>query len=150
MSRSPEDESSKVRESKDQFIEVDDMSTLVESAKKSAAYSRRIDKMSSVKFHKILKQLMESKKISSRALAKELKMPHSTLASYLTGKKASYSADHIGLIANYFKVSSDYLLFGKQNPLAALNELTTEGLFEGWLKVKIERAIPNKIKDGEE
>lgn len=150
MSRSPEDELSKVRESKDQFIEVDDMSMLVESAKKSAAYSRRIERMSSVKFHKILKQLMESKKISSRALAKELKMPHSTLASYLTGKKASYSADHIGLIANYFKVSSDFLLFGKQNPLAALNELTTEGLFEGWLKVKIERAIPSKIKEGEE
>lgn len=150
MSYPPEDDSSKVNASKVSNTVVDTMYTLVESAKNSAPYSRRIDKMSSVKFHKILKQLMESKKISSRALAKELKMPHSTLASYLTGKKASYSADHIGLIANYFKVSSDYLLFGKQNPLAALNELTTEGLFEGWLKVKIERAIPNKIKEGEE
>lgn len=123
---------------------MDTVSTRIDLAHVAQTYGRNRDAMKQVKFHSILKKLMDERKISSRALAKKVGIPHSTISSYLSGKKASYSAEHIGLLATFFNVSSDYLLFGKENPLAVLNELNVEELFSGWLKVRVERAIPNK------
>lgn len=56
-----------------------------------------------------LKDLRQSKHLTQRELAKELKIGYSTLAMYETGKR---EPDHAMLqfIADYFNVSVDYLL----------------------------------------
>jgi transcriptional regulator with XRE-family HTH domain len=92
-----------------------------------------------------LKKLMEEQKVSSATLSKATLIPKSTISSYLSGKKAAYSPDHLLSLSSYFSVSVDFLLTGIESDYALLNTLKTEGLFEGWLKVKIERAIPSKV-----
>jgi hypothetical protein len=37
-------------------------------------------------------------------------------------------------------------IFGEDSRPPTLNDVLTEGIFEGWLKVKIERAVPTKKK----
>lgn len=101
--------------------------------------------MSNTSLSKNLKQLMVDQKITPVVLSKATGIPKSTLSTYLSGKKASYSPDHLIAISNYFSVTIDFLLSGVESDFALLNTLKTEGLFEGWLKVKIERAIPSKV-----
>ena len=93
---------------------------------------------------KILKDLMLQKSITARTLSKECAIPLSTIQSYISGKKAAYSAEHLIKLSEYFDVSLDFLMTSVENPKAQLNSIVTEDLFEGWLKVKIERAIPTK------
>lgn len=91
-----------------------------------------------------LKRLLEGRGLSAKSLAKEIGVPPSTISSYLAGKKATYSPEHLAAISQYFEVTVDYLLFGKGLDVPSLNTIQTEDIFEGWLKVKIERAIPSK------
>lgn len=100
--------------------------------------------MSTQSFSKNLKALMEHKGITASQLSSHTKIPKSTISTYLAGKKHSYSSDHLLALSNYFEVTIDFLLTAQESEYALLNTLKTEGLFEGWLKVKIERAIPNK------
>ena len=100
--------------------------------------------MKEIELSTVLKRLMTEKKISSVQLSRATDIPKSTIASYLSGKKAAYSPEHLVSLSSYFRVSVDYLLTSEDSDYALLNTLKTEGLFEGWLKVKIERAIPTK------
>lgn len=129
----------------DGFTSVSAQFTEVNSPK-SGESSRRYVSVEKVKLHQILKKLMEESKVSAKRLSAELKIPAPTLSTYLSGKKASYKPEHLIALAEYFGVSVDFLLQGKSSTLEELNSLTTEQLFSGWLKVKIERAIVDDKK----
>jgi len=115
--------------------------------------SRKIGVMS-VKscLSKNLRKLLKDKGLSAKSLSKSIGIPSSTISSYLAGKKATYSPEHLAALSQYFGVTVDFLLFGNSPDVSSLNSLQTEGVFEGWLKVKIERAIPSSgsRKEGEE
>ena len=100
--------------------------------------------MSNTSLSNNLKALMEDHRVSSTALSKSTKIPKSTISTYLSGKKAAYSPDHLYSLSQFFSVTVDYLLYGVDSDFALLNTLKTQGLFEGWLKVKIERAVPSE------
>lgn len=108
--------------------------------------------MKKAELSKHLKKLMELNNLSARDLSKACKIPASTLSTYLSSKKASYSPEHLSSLATYFNVSVDFLLFGEHPAgLKELNSMLTENIYSGWLKVKIERAIPNaNNKNGED
>lgn len=113
---------------------------------------RSKDSMKTVLLPKILKKLMKDNNLSTRQLAKKCQLPLSTLSSYMSDVKASYNPAHLECLANYFKVSIDYLLFGKTKQ-DGLSTLPTELLYQGWIKIKVEKAIPtndNDNKDPEE
>ncbi|MBX7232045.1 MAG: helix-turn-helix transcriptional regulator [Bdellovibrionales bacterium] len=93
---------------------------------------------------KNLKQLMDQQQINSANLSKATGIPKSTISSYLSGEKASYAPEHLLSLSSFFEVTIDFLLSGQESDFALLNTLKTEGLFEGWLKVRIERAVPSK------
>ena len=101
-----------------------------------------VDMNDSIKFSKILKELMKREKVSPKTLSEACSIPQSTLSTYLSGDKESYSPRHLLSIANYFGVSIDYLLTMRDRPIKGLNSLPVEKVFDGWLRVKIERAIP--------
>ena len=101
--------------------------------------------MENLKLHIILKKLIAEKGITLRQLTKETGVPQATLSSYLA-KGGTSKPEHIRALANYFGCSMEWLLFGEDTRKPTLDEVLTEGVFEGWLKVKIERAIPNKRK----
>ena len=106
--------------------------------------------MKKVRLDRTLGQLLKDNNISARELARQTGIPQSTLNNFLSGR-GPHKPEQILAIAKYFSVSMELLLFGEDDRPPTLSDVLTEGLFEGWLKVKIERAIPNsrKIKKGD-
>lgn len=99
--------------------------------------------MKKVKLADILNELMKQRSISSRALSKATGVPQSTLSHLLSGR-SSQKPEHLLEIAKHFGVSMEYLIFGEDQQTPTLESVLTEEVFSGWLRVKIERAIPNK------
>ncbi len=101
--------------------------------------------MSELKLRLTLKKFIEERKISLRDLAKRTGVPQPTLSSYLAGAGTG-KPEHIRALAKFFGVSMEVLLFGVDDRPPTLEDVLTEEVFQGWLRVKIERAIPNKRK----
>lgn len=88
--------------------------------------------------------LLKKKKISMRTLAKKSQIPLSTLASYASAKKSSYSSDHLIRLSEVLDVSLDYLLTGQERQPINLDSLPLEKVFSGYFKIKLEKInIPN-------
>jgi transcriptional regulator with XRE-family HTH domain len=104
--------------------------------------------MSKVKIHETLKRLASDRKINIKDLSKSVGIPHSTLSTYFAGRKATYQAEHLIRLSEYFQVTTDFLLTGKNSEIKSLNGLKTDQLFSGWLRVKIERAIEDDDSGG--
>ena len=116
------------------------LSTIGENANQKSSNIRNVDEMKKVVLHQILKKLMKERRTTVRKLAKECSLPVSTLGSYLSGKKANYSAEHLEALSTYFSCSIDYLLFGKVNP-PDIKNLPSELIYQGLLMVRIERPL---------
>lgn len=101
--------------------------------------------MSKVKLKQILQKLLKDRGISARELSRQTGIAQSTINNFLSGR-GPQKPEQILIIARYFGTSMEFLLFGEDSRQPTLDDVFTEGLFEGWLKVKIERAIPNKRK----
>lgn len=96
--------------------------------------------MSNLQLHIVLKRLMAQHRVGVRALARATDVPQATISSYLEGGGSS-KPTHIRAISKYFKVSMEKLLFDEDADEAEIESLPLDKLFEGWLKVKIERVI---------
>ncbi|HEX7673757.1 MAG TPA: helix-turn-helix transcriptional regulator [Bdellovibrio sp.] len=101
--------------------------------------------MGNLKLDVVLKQLIAEKGVTLRSLSKQTKVPQSSLSSFLAGAGTS-KPEHVRSLAKFFNVSMEYLLFGEDEKPPSLEEVLTEDVFSGWLKVEIKRAIPNKRK----
>lgn len=124
-------------------------STSVASAQRTISESRHKQLMKQVQLHKVLATLMKDRGITARSLSKETKIPISTITSYVGGKKASYAPEHLASLCEYFQVSSDYLLFGESAASASIGELQFQDLFEGLVRIRIEKVIPPKKLGGD-
>ena len=69
--------------------------------------------MSTMELSKRLKEIREEKGLSQRELAKLLNIDKSTVAKYETGER-SPDADMIVQLADFFDVSTDFLLGRKE------------------------------------
>jgi transcriptional regulator with XRE-family HTH domain len=98
------------------------------------------------KTDKVLKELMKKRGLSTRALAKATGVPQSTLTAMLAGRH-THKPEHLRALALHFGISIDRLLFDEDHGVVTLDNLDTEQIFSGWLRVKIERAIPDPKKD---
>lgn len=98
-----------------------------------------------LKLHRMLKRLMEQKGINARELSRQTKVPPSTLSNLMAGGKPQ-KLDHVLALAEYFGTSMEMILYGSDRRQPTLDEVMTEGVFSGWLKVEIKRAIPDKRK----
>ena len=102
--------------------------------------------MKPVQFHIVLKELISKQKLTVRVLSKGTKIPASTLTSYLAGKKHSYAAEHILALAEFFNVTTDYLLTGKTPNAGDLSQLPMESFFDGIVRLRIDRVKPEEKK----
>ena len=93
----------------------------------------------------ILKQLIKERGVTLRSLSKQTNVPQSSISGFLAGSGTS-KPEHIRSLAKYFGVSMEFLLFGEDEKPPSLEEVLTEDLFSGLLKVAIKKAIPNKRK----
>lgn len=124
-------------------------STKVERSQHEKIQDREVEHMKTVKLNQTLKELMSKHGLKLKALSKASGIPLSTLGSYTASSKSAYRPEHIAKLCDYFNVTSDFLLFGETNGSEALGALLTEQVFDGFLKVRVERVIPNK-KDQKE
>lgn len=132
---------SKSKPQKGLFTKPERVSTKIEFSNETRGTFRTKDKMKTVLLPTVLKRMMSDKRVTVRQLAKDVSIAPSTLSSYLSDRKASYSPEHLESLSSYFNVSVDYLLFGSDRT-SGVNSLPTELVYDGWLRVKIERAIP--------
>ena len=101
--------------------------------------------MEKLRLHAVLKRLLEDRGISMRELSRATKVPEATMSGYLNGSEPG-KLQHVRAISKFFGVPMETLLYGDDDRPPTLDEVFTEGIFEGWLKVKIERAVPTKRK----
>jgi len=98
-----------------------------------------------LKIDRVLKKLLSERNVTAREVSRATGVPQSTLASLMSGK-SSHKPEQILSIARYFGISMETLLFGFDEREPSLSEILTEDVFQGWVKVRIERAIPTKRK----
>ena len=97
-----------------------------------------------MKLNETLKILMHQRGIGVRDVASQVKVPESTIKTWLRGSSPR-SLDDVRTCAQFFNVSLEFLLFGEESNLPrSVEEMPLESLFNVWLKVRIERAIPIK------
>ena len=103
-------------------------------------------------FGKTLSQLMKEKRISGRSLAKGLSVPYRTIQEWAgPGSRMPRDPDTIRQMAEFFSVSTHYLLFGEEDPHSMLGEILhkTElhtGLYEITIRKVSAKKSGGKIK----
>ena len=90
-----------------------------------------------------LKKLMTQKKVSARALAKATGIPSSSLNNILAGR-ASSKPQYLLALCEYFSCSWEYLVFGVEPKAMSLESLPGEQIFEGLVRIKIEKISEKK------
>ena len=88
---------------------------------------------------------MQDRSISSRVLAQATSVPQSTISAMCTGR-SSQKPEHLYSLSKFFGVSIEYLLFGEDDSAPTLANILSEEMFSGYVKIKIERLIPDKKK----
>lgn len=86
---------------------------------------------------------MAKKGVSARAVSKAIGIPQSTYQGLLDGNREP-SVAWMPSLAAYFECSIEFLLTGNDSAVTDLNKLLTEEVFDGLLRVKIERVITKK------
>lgn len=94
---------------------------------------------------KILKKLIADRGLSVRELARETGIAQSTLNALVQGRAPS-KPEHLLSLSRFFGCSVEFLLTGTDQRPPTLEEVFTQDVFEGWVRIKIERAIPGKRK----
>ncbi|MCL5058337.1 MAG: helix-turn-helix transcriptional regulator [Actinobacteria bacterium] len=96
-------------------------------------------------FAKRLKILREEKKLSQRELAKLMNMAPSTLAMYEVGKREP-NYEMLNRIADFFSVTTDYLLGRSPLRQLSINDLDIESieLRKGY---NAEEISPDRVKE---
>lgn len=90
-----------------------------------------------------IKQLMlQQGHKNAKKLAKEVGIPYTTLHAVLNGGQPTVKT--LLALASYFNVTLDYMVHGKNTKPENMEDLLSEDIFEGFLKVKIEKIISIK------
>ena len=102
--------------------------------------------MKKPKLAETLRKLIETRGITTRELSLRTKVPQSSISAICAGR-SSHKHENLLVLANFFGVSLEYLIFGEdQRPSLekVLEGALTESVYSGWLRVKIERVVPDK------
>ena len=90
---------------------------------------------------RVLRFLLDEHHQTVADLSRATGIPRQTLSAWLSGRKIQDLHD-ARKIARHFKVSFEYLVFGEVDGVTGLIEaLPLEKMFEGLLRVKIERVV---------
>ncbi len=94
-----------------------------------------------MKLKETLAALLKKKRMSAQALANATEIPASTIKAWLGGN-APRNLDDVRTVAQNLGVSFEYLVFGEDPDAGAvLANALLEQVFDGYLKVKVERVV---------
>ncbi|CBW25663.1 putative prophage-related protein [Halobacteriovorax marinus SJ] len=92
-----------------------------------------------LKIGKVLTALMKKKGITFNKLSDATGVSSSNLKSWSANANPK-SWTQLKVVADFFGVDIEYLLFGKSNnELINLEDILTEKIFEGWVKISVEK-----------
>jgi transcriptional regulator with XRE-family HTH domain len=94
-----------------------------------------------------LKEIMLKRKLSARNLSKETGVPLSTISDVLSGRQPSIKT--LQILARHLNVSLDYLVNGKNEPHLDLASLLHEDVFDGYIKIHIQKVITKSKKESQ-
>lgn len=98
-----------------------------------------------VKLSQVLTRILKEQNLTLKELAIMTKLKPSTLSGWKNGVSPR-SLEEVRLCARALGISMEKLLFDEVSDQVDLEDLMREHVFDGYLKIKIERVIPNKIK----
>lgn len=93
-----------------------------------------------LKLANVLKRLLKERSLSLRDLAKATNIKPSTLSGWNNGVSPR-DLTEVRRCAQYLGISMERLLFDEDSSIMSLESLLTENVFDGFLKVKIEKVI---------
>jgi transcriptional regulator with XRE-family HTH domain len=94
-----------------------------------------------MKLKETLAALLKKRRMSAQALATATDIPVSTIKAWLGGN-APRNLDDVRAVARHMGVSFEYLIFGEDPDAGAvLANALLEQVFDGYLKVKVERIV---------
>lgn len=96
-----------------------------------------------MKLSSVLKRLLDDRGMTLKDLSEATKIKPSTLSGWRNGVSPRDLVE-VWRCAQYFGITLEKLLFDESNDARALEELLTEKIFDGFLKVKVERVIRKK------
>lgn len=96
-----------------------------------------------MKLASVLKQMLKERQLTLKELSAATKIKASTLSGWKNNVSPRDLAE-VRRCARFFGVTLEKLLFDEDSDATALEGLLTEGVFNGFLKVKIERVINKK------
>jgi transcriptional regulator with XRE-family HTH domain len=99
-----------------------------------------------MKLDQTLKTLLKQRNLTIRELSREVKVSESTIKTWLRGSNPR-SLHDVRKCARFFGVSFEFLLFGDEDSgPQSLEEIALEDMFDGWIKIKVQKPIrsPNK------
>lgn len=91
----------------------------------------------------VLKRVLKEKGLSLKALAHSINVKPSTLSGWLQGSSPRDLVE-VHRCSEFLGISMEKLLFDTEPRAASLEDFLTENIFDGFLKVKIERVIQKK------
>lgn len=104
-----------------------------------------VTKQMELKLSSVLTRLLRERGMTLKELAQAINAKPSTLSGWKNGVTPRDMFE-VRSCARFFGVSIEKLLFDETSEIAVLESLLTEEIFEGFLKVKIERVIKKGIK----
>lgn len=97
-----------------------------------------------LKIGKVLTALMKQKGLTFNKLSNATGVSSSNLKSWSANSNPK-SFTQLKAIADFFNVDIEYLLFGESSKdTINLESLLTEKIFEGWVKISIEKVATGK------
>lgn len=97
-----------------------------------------------LKIGKVLTALMKQKGLTFNKLSKVTGVSSSNLKSWSANSNPK-SFSQLKAVADYFNVDIEYLLFGESSKdTINLESLLTEKIFEGWVKISVEKIATGK------
>ena len=103
-------------------------------------------------FAKRLTDLMSEKSITVREAATICDIPTTTIQGWRSGTSPSSGFDGLARLAHQFGCSLEYLLTGKNLTEPGVSDVLVSGgaVFDGYVKVRIEKVIPRREIDGDD
>lgn len=101
--------------------------------------------MEEIKIGKVLPYLMKEKKLTYKQLSDISGVPASTIKGWSANVEPK-SMVAVRKVARILGVTSEYLIFGEDpNNTIDLNQLVTQKLYSGWVKITIETPMGQPV-----
>ena len=90
-----------------------------------------------IQIHKVLPELLKKKNVSIREVSRKTSVPQATLNSWTKDGSKPSDVNSLKLVASYFQISMDYLLYAES--VQDFENIETDVLLNGLFRIRLEK-----------